>query len=168
MNSNEKIIFNQKFTAIKDNGMGNISEDTILYRGLEVLLNSKEFEDTSLKISNLKNESNLLSLIVRCKDKDGKYFEVSGLYYVTDGKISENRSFYGEIHYNFNEKFLSLNIERYTKEGIIKVNLAEEIKQRNNMYDITTSYSGMDLEHRTITIDGSKVDNFLSYTAKRL
>ncbi len=78
---------------------------------IRVILNSKEFTDTDLKISNKPTKSVLMGLQVT--PEENGYAYLSGIYYVTDGEIIENRDVAGTIKFGNKEVILLLNITRY-------------------------------------------------------
>ena len=101
------ILFENFFCFSKDN----INSGLDLSNIIRVILNSKEFTDTELKISSKPIKSVLMGLQVTPEGKEYGY--ISGIYYVTDGEIIENRDITGTIKFKNDEVILLLNITRY-------------------------------------------------------
>ncbi len=130
MDNNDSILL-ENFFNIKqyDNKYPNYS---LLNNTLCVLLNSIEFTNTGLKISNNVNKTNLIQLTVNSMNIENSLVYISGMYNVSDGIKNEARCFTGNIlwvNYGLEqETFLDLNITRFLQGYEETVDLKEHFK----------------------------------------
>lgn len=144
MKREDKVLFEQYFY-----GVGNrfSSHNKLFDFILNLILNSKEFDSSIFKISDLSVNSTLISLYVRKMDLSNLKFYFSGLYYVTDGEKTENRTIYGDIYIQNGKVIVISNITRYGDViGVRECELAEvfEVNPIKECYYRFSSYAGMD------------------------
>lgn len=94
----------------------NISENSREYFDilLNVILNSKEFTDSNIHISNKKLQTDLLSLTINFISMNN--FSFNAIYYVRDGEKFENRNMSGHIEISKNRFFIMSTITCFGEE----------------------------------------------------
>ena len=121
MKHEEAIILENYFNVHQfDNSCPNVD---LLNNALTVLLNSKEFTNTGLRMSNGEHQSHLVQLTVDSKNIDGSLVYVSGLYNVTSGISNESRIFNGYIEWT------TLGIEEEVKVNLSITRLFSSFEQ---------------------------------------
>lgn len=130
------VLFEKNFNYVKENTYEvRLNLDNIL----NIILNSKEFTDSEILISDKPLTSYLLSLSVK-SIKPSKML-ISGLYYVSDGELTENRSFVGEILVEKGKIFLIMSITRHNlKTKVEEIGEVFTLNTKNGNVSRYTSY----------------------------
>ena len=151
------ILFENFFCFSKDTINSGLDLNNIIC----IILNSKEFTDTELKISSKPTKSVLMGLQVTPEGQGYAY--ISGIYYVTDGEITENRDITGEV-------ILLFNITRYN--NITTTSELGEIisfSYENNNYTRFSSYSNKKPTIETINkLDYDKFPEFQKNAVRKI
>ena len=108
----KELLYEKYFKFVSDNKYTNrLKFEQII----NIDLNSKEFTDSDLLLSLGQLKSNLISLYVTGNTINS--FDLSGLYYVTDGENEENISFTGNVTIARDGLVLVLNITRHNSKN---------------------------------------------------
>lgn len=146
MTIEEKVLFEQNFHVIKTDI--NLDSDKLLRQVLRFLLCSKEITNTGLSVSDKETRGKLLSLKIMPINNDKNNCYISGIYYVTDGEITENRFYNGKIEFSLDEVILTMDISRITDCGV-------EVREISELFVLTgpfkvwerfSTYSKQDLK----------------------
>lgn len=104
MNNEEKILFENNFTL--ETKHNNIKKQTIK-NILNMILNTSEFD----------RNDNLTATLIDLKIKQSTYsnYYLSGIYFVTDENVTQNRTFTGTLNIKNGFAYFNLEITKYGK-----------------------------------------------------
>ena len=102
MNNEEKILFENCFTL--ETKHNNIKKQTIK-NILNMILNTSEFD----------RKDNLTATLIDLKIKQSTYsnYYLSGIYFVTDESVTQNRTFTGTLNIKNGFAYFNLEINKY-------------------------------------------------------
>lgn len=163
MNNDDKILFEQRFYST---GQYKLNDGQIAFF-INLILNSKEFDDTPLKISNRKSKGILNNITFKSLQKSGMYVEFDGSYTISDGINHENRTIEGTIRIQRGEAILYSIINRLgnTTE---KVELYEIYSISNNIYHRFSKYPTEHYINKINSYDFEKYSFFLNDTLNKM
>lgn len=142
MNHEEKVLFDEYFYMRKDVRDNKVFFDYIL----NIILNSKEFVSSPLKISEEEAISTLLGLVVTPLGVNSYNSSFSLMYCVSDGKNHENRTMNGVIDFSsINGVTITSEMSRFNSHGFVgSFNIFEFFSLKNGIYEKFYDYSGTD------------------------
>lgn len=138
MDFNDRILFEEFFYMINHNKSYRKNYFDLF---INIVLNSKEFLDSDVKLSDRVQESTLLSLSVSQKKGTDSHFSFYATYSVSDGEIVENRDINGLISIKNGKIYLVSEIHRYCSDDLKDYELGEIFIVYDNFYSRLSSYN---------------------------
>lgn len=163
MNNSDKILFEQFFHY---SGNKKISNKQLRYL-INLILNSKEFNDSGVKISNKKTKGILTNLSFKSFDYFGMSVAFNGTYVVTDGINKESRAIEGYIVISNGEVIISSVVTRYS-DNTDSFKLKEIYYIEKNHYYRCSIYPNVSFKDDIGYYEFEKYDDFEEQTLKRL
>ncbi len=163
MNNSDKTLFEQHFHYVGSKRIG--------YRQLRYfinfILNSKEFNDSGVKISNLRTKGILLNSTFIAHDVSCFRVSFESEYVITDGINKECRNIEGNITVGNGEVSMLSEVTRYgSKTETFK--LSEEFYIENNSYVRLSLYPDNSYKESISCDSFEKYDDFEEKTLKML
>ncbi len=163
MNNSDKILFEQYFHY---SGNKKINNRHLRYL-INLILNSKEFNDSGIKISNKKTKGILINLSFESFDDFGMSVGFNGTYVVTDDICREGRTIEGTLVISNGEVNISSLITRCSG-NTDSFTLKEIYYIENNHYYRCSIYPSVSFKDEIGYYEFEKYNDFEEKTLKRL